>query len=229
MPRIPKLNKKSAKMLVSFQKPDYYKGKVIKPAAKVNVQNIIREWDNVKRILASLGMKETTQTSMVRKLASYDRQNPTFKALIEFDKIIMSRYILNYIDDPMIRKNVQRSLNRGESYHQLKSAIIKVSGRKIPGRTEMELNINNECAALLANCIVYYNASILSRLLERYEKEGNAKKVALLKRLSPVAWQHINMIGRYEFCWNRDAIDIITITDRLINELRNNEYYMASI
>lgn len=222
MPRLTKLNKKAVNKLVSFQTPKSFEDEIIRPAAIVNNKLITAEWDNVLRILASLGLKKTTQASMVKKLASYDKSNPTLKAMAEFDKIIHSLYVLNYIDDPVLRRNVHRSLNRGESYHQLKSAIIKVSGRKIIGRTEMELNINNECAALLANSIIYYNASILSELLNACKKSGNVKKINLIKRLSPVAWQHINLLGKYEFCTNRNNIDIQMITGTLLDELRNS-------
>ena len=85
----------------------------------------------------------------------------------------------------------------------------------------MELNINNECAALVANCIIYYNAFILSELLKICEQEGNVKKANLIKRLSPVAWQHINLLGIYEFCQNKNTIDILAITNSLLDELRN--------
>jgi len=30
----------------------------------------------------------------------------------------------------------------------------------------------------------------------------------LIKRLSPVAWQHINLIGKYDFCLNQNIINI---------------------
>jgi len=65
----------------------------------------------------------------------------------------MTLYILDYIDDDDMRKCGHRSLNLGESYHQLRSAISKVSSRKLSGKNEIELIINNECARLLAICI----------------------------------------------------------------------------
>ncbi len=73
----------------------------------------------------------------------------------------MSLYILDYIDDEQMRKSVHRSLNRGESYHQLRAAIAKVSGRKLAGRGEIELVVNNESARFIALCIIFYNASLL--------------------------------------------------------------------
>lgn len=55
-------------------------------------------------------------------------------ALIELDKIVMSLYILDYIDDQEMRRCVHHSLNCGESYHQLRSAIVKVDGKKLIGK-----------------------------------------------------------------------------------------------
>jgi hypothetical protein len=44
-------------------------------------------------------------------------------ALWEYDNIIRSLYLLDYIDSPPLRRNVQWALNRGESYHQLRRAV----------------------------------------------------------------------------------------------------------
>ena len=44
-----------------------------------------------------------------------------------------------------------------------------------------------------------YNARLLSALLEYYAQTGDIQGVSLVKQVSPVAWQHINFQGRYEF------------------------------
>jgi TnpA family transposase len=208
MPRFTKLPEKAHENLVSFQNPKKWEKYIIKPKHKVKKALIKKEWDNVLRILASLAMKETTQSVVVRKLSSYKRNNPTLKALIEFDKIIMSLYILDYIDDPDMRSNVHRSLNRGEALHQLISAIRKISDKKLSGKNEIEMEMHNECNRLVANCIIYYNAVLLSDLYKRYSKIGHQEMVDLVKRLSPVAWRHVNLIGKYEFCINQITINI---------------------
>ena len=53
----------------------------IKPSRKAYDELIEKEWSNVQRIMASLAQKEVTQATIVRKLASYARQNQTQKAL----------------------------------------------------------------------------------------------------------------------------------------------------
>ena len=38
----------------------------------------------------------------------------------------------------------------------------------------------------------------------------------MLKRVSPVAWQHINLYGRYEFNKKQDSIDMSAIIQELV-------------
>ena len=70
---------------------------------------------------------------------------------------------------------------------------MKPSGNKLLGKTEIEMETNNECNRLIANCIIYYNAALLSGLYKEYKKQNNTVYCDLKKRLSPVAWQHINL------------------------------------
>jgi len=208
MPRLSRLPKQAQNNLVCFQCPDEFSHYLIKPKHQTKKELITQEWDNVLRILASLAMKETTQATIIKKLSSYQRINPTLKALIEFDNIIMSLYMLEYIDDPDMRSHVHRSLNRGESLHQLMSAIRKVGGKQLLGKNEIELEMHNESARLMANCVIYYNAELLSNLYLAYEQQDQPEYCQLLKRLSPVAWQHINFVGKYEFNKTRKELDL---------------------
>ncbi len=61
------------------------------------------------------------------------------------------------------------------------------------------------------NLSIEYNATILSNLLAHKEGMGDHRGAALLKRVSPVAWQHINLHGRYEFIGSARSIDIDAI------------------
>jgi hypothetical protein len=48
---------------------------------------------------------------------------------------------------------------------------------------------------------------MLSLLLDKYKAAGNEKVIALLQKISPVAWQHIHFLGHYDFKNNRNPID----------------------
>ena len=221
MPRFTQLDKKARNNLVSFDDPKDYEGLLVKPSKKVNVQLIIKEWDNILRIMATLGLKKSSQSTIVKKLSSY-QSNDTLRALIELDQVIMTLYLLDYIDDEGMRKTVHRSLNRGESYHQLRAAIARISSRKLAGKTEIELTINNECARLLSNCIIFYNASLLTGLYEHYKQNKMEEECLKIIRLSPVAWLHVNLIGIYEFYNDHECLNLQELIKKLVSNEKIN-------
>ncbi len=119
-------------------------------------------------------------------------------SVFEYDRLIRSIYTLKYLRDPQMERNIRRSQNRIESYHQLRAAVAKVGGKKeLTGKNDIETEISNQCGRLISNAIFYYNSAILSRLLRRLETEGNEKAIEALTRISPVAWQLILQNGHY--------------------------------
>lgn len=198
-PHFKRINRK-AENLCGFSSLKKYKDYFIKPMHKVNKKALKSEWDNVQRIMASLLLGETSQHLIVSKLSSHKRKNKTKEALWEYDRILMSIYMLKFIDDPVIRRNVRRALNRVEAFHKMRRAIANVHGQKFRGKNDREIELWNECGRLLANCMIYYNATLLNALLTKLQKEkGNEKLIEQLKYISPVAWIHINLYGYYSF------------------------------
>ncbi|HHL0974080.1 TPA: Tn3 family transposase, partial [Bacillus cereus] len=212
-PRYKDIQATISRNLYGFQHPSHYEELLIKPVRKINTDLIVKEWDNIKRIMVSLALKTTTQNVIVRKLSSYARKNQTKRALWEYDNIIKSLYFLEYIDSLSLRQNVQKSLNRGESYHKLRRSVSYANFGKLRFKTEQDQHIWNECSRLLSNCIVYYNASILSNLLIKSKDTGI--KMKILQYISPIAWQHINFYGRYEFSKSPTVVNIDKILESI--------------
>jgi TnpA family transposase len=204
------------KHLYSGESYDENKHWLIKPVGEIDRQLIEGEKKNLDRIIATLGLKEITQSDLVKKLCTHT-ENQTFKAFFELDKLLRSIYTLRYLQDYQLQRRVHSSQNRIESYHQLRAAIARVGGDKeLAGRTDVAIEVSNQCGRLIANAIVYYNSVILSRLLEKYLAEDNQKAIARLRKVSPVAWQHIYFQGHYTFCSNENPIDLDAIVANLI-------------
>lgn len=192
--------------------PARYEKCLIQPVGQIDRQLIVSEKANIDRIIATLGLKEMTQGTLIRKLCTYTAPNPTRRAIFEFDKLVRSIYTLRYLRDPQLERNVHRSQNRIESYHQLRSSIAQVGGKKeLTGRTDIEIEISNQCARLIANAVIYYNSAILSRLLTKCEAAGNAKAISALTQISPAAWRHILLNGHYTFQSDGKVIDLDTL------------------
>ena len=202
--------------LVSFKSPNQYSGKLIRPARKVKEALIVAEWPNIQRILASLGQKEVTQATIIRKLSSYARQNQTKKALWELDNIYRTLYLLDFIDDVGLRQSVQKALNRGEAYHRFRRAIAYVNSGKFRVQTEAEQQIWNDSSRLIANAIIYYNTALLSRIYDQKLAAGDEAAIAILKGMSPVAWQNINLFGTFEFSPGTMSVDLDALAARVL-------------
>jgi len=174
---------------------------------EINHKLIAEEWDEIQRIVCSLSRKTTTQSTIIGKLSN--GKSRILSALQEYDRLIKSIYVLEYVDNSTLRHYVQQALNRGEAYHQLKRAITSVNGNKFRGGNDYQVSQWNDCALLISNCIIYYNSALLSAFLQIQEKNGRQDVVDIISRLSPVAWQHINLNGEYAFNKDRKEIDLI--------------------
>lgn len=206
-PRYRDLHKKTD-TLVGFKPPNHYAEFLIKPVRKAFDALICKEWPNIQRIMASLAQKDVTQATIVRKLSSYIRQNQTKKALWELDNICRTLYILDFIDDVILRQSVQKALNRGEAYHRFRRAIAYVNSGKFRVKTEAEQQIWNECSRLIANAVIYYNAAVLSQVFEQKQAVGDQEAMNIIKDVSPVAWQHVNLFGQFDFNQAASKVDL---------------------
>lgn len=180
-----------------------------------NTSLIKREWENIQRIICSLSRKTTTQSTIITKLSNGKQNSRTLAALREYDRIIKCLYILDYVDDKVLRQFVQQALNRGEAYHQLRRAIASINGNQFRGGNDYQIDQWNDCARIIANCIIYYNSALLSNLIEKFEQEGNQEVVNLIAGLSPVAWRHIQLAGNYTFGIQKDNIVLEKLLENL--------------
>lgn len=198
-PRYRKFSKEMEK-LVGFKNPAQYSKKyLIRPSRKINEEVFIRQWDTFQRIIASLALKTTTQSTIVRKLSSFQRVNQYHAAFIEYNDIIKSIFMLDYTHLKNLKNNIQTVLNRGEGYQRLRKNISYAHDGKFQVHSQAEQMIWSESTRLISNAIIYYNTFLLSQLLEHHLGKANHKEIEMIKKISPIAWQHINLHGIYHF------------------------------
>ena len=85
MPRFINIGDKPANNLVCFGNVYDYQDSVIKPSKKVTKDLLKNEWDNALWVFASIALKKTTQSQIVRKLLSF-KMNKTLKAIMPLMK-----------------------------------------------------------------------------------------------------------------------------------------------
>ena len=139
--------------------------------------------------------------------------------------ICRTLYILDFIDDVTLRQTVQKALNRGEAYHRFRRAVAYVNGGNFRVKTEGEQQLWNECSRLISNAVIYYNTLLLSRVYEQKQAVDDQAALAIIKDISPVAWQHINLFGTFEFSPSTSKVDI----DALVVRYADPTYWHQAI
>src|SRR5699024_5918991 len=97
--------------------------------------------------------------------------------------------------------------------HKLRRAVSHANFGKLRFKTEQEQQIWNESSRLIANFIIYYNASIFSNILTYRDNQGLDSDV--LQQISPMAWQHINLSGHYGFNKLHESVSMESIIEEL--------------
>lgn len=217
-PRYKNLNDKFKFLYGSKSIKEYSSKYILIPMRKINLELILSEEKNIKRIIASIMLKNSSVSTIVKKLNSYQKSNKTMKALSEYDKLCKSIHILNYIDDPKLRQATQTSLNRVEAYHQLKRAVFYANFGRIRAKTYSEQIIYQECTRLICTSIIFYNSYILSEFIKQKKILGENEQLEFIKRVSPIAWSHINLYGKFDFSKEDSFLDNLKIQDILENE-----------
>ncbi len=220
---------RQTKNLCGFKDLHYYKKYLIKPSHKINWQLIIDEWPNIQNIIAALMMKETTQHIIIKKLCSHKMRNKTREALWEYNNILMSIYLLKYINDNNMRRFVRTTINRGEEHHLLRSTVAIMGGGVLRGKSDLEIEIQNACAELMTNVVMYYNTYIMSQIMLKKEQQGNHEAVEFIKKLSMAASQHINFNGYFKFDVNSNPVNMESIIAKLDKVLGTTKEFDVSL
>ncbi|UUA74935.1 Tn3 family transposase [Cellvibrio sp. QJXJ] len=181
----------------------------------INRKLIEDNWDFIQQIMVSLDSLQSSQANIVRKMSRFKSKSNPFKALAEYDRLIKSIYLLDFIDDGTFRSYVHRALNRGESYHMLMRRIEEVNG-KFRGNSPDEIANWYDCSRLIATCIIYFNARILSFMMQKFELENRLENLERVRCCSPVAWLHINFNGSYSFSFDGEQLDMYELIDEML-------------
>lgn len=105
-------------------------------------------------------------------------------------------YLLNYVQDEAYRRRILVQLNRGEGRHRVARRVFH--GHKGEVRQRYREGMEDQLGALglVVNAIVLWNTRYLGAALAASREPAAPEDVA---RLSPLLFEHVNMLGTYDF------------------------------
>ena len=226
----PRIKGFARQRLYSFERIAHYKalGYAILPNGYIDTELIERHWDDILRFAVTIKLKEATASQLFKRLNSYAKQNPIYRALKEFGKIIKSLFMLNYTAEVKLRQAVEKQLNKGELGNRFNKAI-SFGGNHLLGFAEKEsLDVAEACRRLIKNSVLCWNYLYLSKQLSLAEPDKQAAIIRSVRAGSPVAWRHINMHGEYDFS-DEKLVDSVGLANPNLIDLNHLDNWDAMI
>jgi len=198
----PRFKKIHHQKIYGFVIKKVYKKKSYKllPSRPINQEIIKKHWDDILRFMVTIKLKHIPAHYLFKRLSSYAKDHPLYKALKEFGRIQKSLYILDFLDDVTLRQKVEKQLNKVELSNKFSKAVMFGNNQEFKVGLKEEQEIIAGCAMLIQNCVVLWNYLYLSQLVINLKTiiEQN-QMIEKLKKGSVLVWSYINFQGQYDF------------------------------
>jgi TnpA family transposase len=182
--------------LYCFGKPSDYPTLEPLIAGSINVALIRAHWSEILRIVASIRAGTVAPSVIMRQLASFPRQNGIAAALRELGRLERTLFMLDWVEDPELRRETGQELNKGESRNSLSRAVFIHRLGEIRDRTYENQQHRASGLNLIVTAIILWNTRYLERAVATLRQTEDVPDY-LLAHLSPLGWEHINLTGDY--------------------------------
>lgn len=195
-PRIPDLQQKRHYAFTPGATPANVRGLV---GGKINEPLIERNWPDILRVMATIAADIVAPSQILRKLASYPRQNELALALWEVGLVERALFMIDWTLDAGLQREAQIGLKKGEAHHALKRAISFHRRGEIRDRSGEGQHYHIAGMNFLAAIIIFWNKIKLSDVVTGRSANGATVPPDLLAHFSPLVWEQINLTGEYRW------------------------------
>jgi TnpA family transposase len=141
----------------------------------INWELIRTHLPDLFRVVLSISTGKISSAVLLRKLGNYSRKNRLYKAFQELGRVVRTVFLLEYISDAKLRRQIQAATNKVESYNGF-SKWFCFGGDGIIANNDPE---------------------DLTEILQQLKCEGYLVDSEDIKGLSPYLTEHIKRFGDY--------------------------------
>ena len=182
-----------------FEKADAYPTLANHIGAPINTALIMEHWDELLRLAASITTRTVAPSAILKRLSASSKSSDLAKALRELGRIERTLFMIEWYSSPTLRRRCQAGLNKGEAAHKLKRAVFFHERGEIRDRSFDSQAFRASGLNLVVSAIVHWNTVYLSRATAHLRQRGRNIPDGLLKHVSPLSWEHINLTGIYSW------------------------------
>jgi len=193
----PRLRNLKDRKFHTFEKGDAYPALSNHIGAPINTTPILDHWDDLLHLAASITTRAVVPSTILKKLSASPKESQLAKALRELGRIERSLFMIEWYSSSTLRRRCQAGLNKGEAAHKLKRAVFFHERGELRDRSFESQAFRASGLNLVVSAIVHWNTVYLDRAVTELKRAGRNIPDKLLKHISPLSWEHINLTGIY--------------------------------
>ena len=163
----------------------------------INWELLRTHWTDLMQVVLSIYTGKISSAAICRKLGNYSRKNRLYKAFRELGRVIRTIFLLEYISDGKLRRQITAATNKVEAYHGFSKWFFFGGDSLINSNDREEMEKRIKYNDLVANAVIFQNVVDLTEVFQQLQTEGYFLDKEDVSALSPYLTSHIKRFGDY--------------------------------
>jgi len=149
------------------------------------------------RVVISIHKGKVKASTVLRKLCSKSRKNKLYFAFRELGRVERTIFLLNYINDPEMRRMIQAATCKSEEFNQFVSWIRFGDGGVIGDNLRFNQRKIIKFNHLVANMLIFHTVVHQTKAVNKLKNQGVDIPADILSGIAPYWTEHINRFGAF--------------------------------
>lgn len=162
------------------------------------------DWDLIEthyhdmlRVAISIFKGKVKASTILQKLCSKSRKNKLYFAFRELGRVERTIFLLNYINDPELRRMIQAATCKSEEFNQFIDWIRFGDGGIIGDNLRPNQRKIIKFNHLMANMLIFHTVAHQTKAINKLKGEGIDIPIEILAGIAPYWTGHINRFGAF--------------------------------
>jgi TnpA family transposase len=163
----------------------------------VNWALIEEHWQDLMQVVLSIHKGKLLPSWLLQKLNTDSPKNKLYLALRELGRVIRTLFLLEYVSNNQLRREVRAATTKIEAYHGFSKWITFGGDGILKFRDPVENEKIVKYKDLIANAIMLQNVADMTDVLHAMALEGYTVTTEVVATFSPYLREHIKRFGEY--------------------------------
>lgn len=170
---------------------------------------LLTHWQDLMQVVLSIQEGKLLPSTLLRKLGNHSHKNKLYRAFRELGRVVRTVFLLRFISDEPLQRQVTVETNKVESYHNFREWISFGRDSQLTTNDPIEWEKRIKYSDLLANALILQNVVDMTRIIHQLVQEGYPFSPEYLSFFSPYWTRHIRRFGTYLLRFDLPPEDVL--------------------